>query len=46
MKQVSDNDEPKPEFTEEQLNRLVDYFDVLIQMDQNQKQKAKRDENK
>lgn len=45
MAQVSNNDERKPKLTEEELSRLVDYFDILIQMDQEQKRKAKQDKD-
>lgn len=45
MAQVSDNNESKLKLTDEELKRLVDYFEVLIQMDQEQKRKIKRDED-
>jgi len=42
MAHVSDNDEPKLKLTDEELKRLVDYFEVLIQMDREQKQKTEQ----
>ncbi|MEI6228968.1 MAG: hypothetical protein WCP11_03025 [Candidatus Saccharibacteria bacterium] len=43
MAQVSDSDGPKLKLTEEELKRLVDYFEVLIQMDQELKGTTKQE---
>jgi hypothetical protein len=45
MAQVSDSNEPKLKLTEEELKRLVDYFEVLIEMDQEQKNRAKQEDD-
>lgn len=42
MTQVSNDNKPGPKLTEEELKRLVDYFEVLIQMDQEQKIKIEQ----
>ena len=34
---VNDNEQLRREFTDEELRRLVDYFSLLIEMDQHQK---------
>jgi hypothetical protein len=34
---MSDNEQLKREFTDEERRRLVDYFSLLIEMDQHQK---------
>ena len=45
MTNVPDNNKPKLKLNEDELKNLVEYFDLLIQMDQEQKYKPKQDDD-